>query len=197
MNKQCNLQLAQHFIKEINMYLIYTILVLLVIAIIYAVILYNRIIIADNRIKNADKQILVQLNRRFDLIPNLVKTVQKYMAYEAEVLEKIAQTRGGNTPILWEKSSSGDEFRKALANIYARVENYPELKADKQIAALNEELVSTENRVAFARQHFNDAVNFYNNLIGQFPSNFIAAKFNFQEKEYLNLPEYPLPKVNF
>ncbi|MBR1375162.1 MAG: LemA family protein [Cardiobacteriaceae bacterium] len=179
------------------MYLIYTILVLLVIAIIYAVILYNRIIIADNRIKNADKQILVQLNRRFDLIPNLVKTVQKYMAYEAEVLEKIAQTRGGNTPILWEKSSSGDEFRKALANIYARVENYPELKADKQIAALNEELVSTENRVAFARQHFNDAVNFYNNLIGQFPSNFIAAKFNFQEKEYLNLPEYPLPKVNF
>ncbi len=150
------------------------------------VLTYNRLVRLRNQIKNAWKQIDVQLKRRYDLIPNLVEVVKDYMSYEQETLKKVIEARG------WALSATGPERKAAAENalteslksLFAVVENYPELKANQNVSSLQEELTSTENKISFARQYFNDSVMTYNNLIQSVPSNLIARTFDFTPGEY-------------
>jgi len=153
--------------------------------------IYNKLVVLKNRFKNAWAQIDVQLQRRHDLIPNLVETAKTYMAHEKDTLERVIQAR--NQAVTAQKSvaaSPGEGVQQlaraegalngALANFFALSENYPDLKANQTMAALMEELTSTENKVGFARQAYNDAAMNHNTYREQFPSNFVAGMFNFK-----------------
>jgi LemA protein len=163
---------------------------------------YNRLVAQRNEFKNAFAQIDVQLKRRYDLIPNLVETAKKYIAHERETLEAV--TRARNTAVSAHAAVAGDPANPeamrqlaaaegglsgALGRLFAVAEAYPDLKANQTMMQLTEELTSTENRIAFARQAFNDAVMTYNNAVQQFPSNFIAGAFSFQPAELLKATE--------
>jgi LemA protein len=152
---------------------------------------YNRLVALRNRVKEAWSQIDVQLRRRYDLIPNLVNTVKGYMKHEKEVFEKIAQARAGameaKTPA--EKGIAEGLLTGALRQLFALVENYPELKADRNAMALQEELVSTENRIGFARQHYNDEVRTYNTRLESFPTNLLAGAFRFEASQFFEVKE--------
>jgi LemA protein len=149
---------------------------------------------------NAWRQIDVQLKRRHDLIPNLVETVKDYMAYEQETLQKVIQARNsavqaGNPDqaIAAEGVLSG-----ALGKLFALMENYPDLKANQNVARLMEELSSTENKIAFSRQFYNDSVMALNNAVQSFPSNLMAGTFNFKTATYFQAAEAEtaVPKVD-
>lgn len=163
---------------------------------------YNALVKLRNRFKNGFSQIDVQLKRRHDLIPNLVETAKGYMKHESETLEKVIQARNSAVSARQQATSNpGDGSAiKALAgaevaltgmlgNLFALREAYPDLKADSTINTLMEELTSTENKVAFARQAFNDAVMLYNTKREVFPSNLIAGFFNFQAAELFELED--------
>ncbi|HSI80471.1 MAG TPA: LemA family protein [Solirubrobacterales bacterium] len=163
---------------------------------------YNRLVTARNRYKNAFAQIDVQLNRRYDLIPNLVEVAKKYMSHERETLEAVTRARTAAVDDLRQAAadpSSREAMRKlgeserglegALGRLFALSENYPDLKANQNMMQLSEELTSTENRVAFARQAFNDAVMDYNNQRERFPTNLIAGAFGFDAAELLEIEE--------
>ncbi len=162
--------------------------------------IYNRLINLRNGFKNAFAQIDVQLTRRHDLIPNLVEAVKGYMKHERETLEEVISARNRAVQGLKEASAhpedpdairelSGAESQLsgALGRLFALAEAYPDLKANQNVMHLQEELSSTENRVAFARQAFNDAVMIYNNTRENFPNNFIAGYFNFKPAEFLKI----------
>jgi LemA protein len=178
------------------------------------VIIYNNLVTHRNRYKNAFSQIDVQLKRRHDLIPNLVETVKGYIKHERETLEAVIQAR--NSAISATKQAAGNPgdpsamkglasaesmLSGALGRLFALSEAYPDLKANQNMAQLQEELASTENRIAFARQSFNDAVMSYNITREKFPNNIIANAFNFQEAQLLESTESPeerkAPKVSF
>lgn len=178
------------------------------------VIIYNNLVTFRNRYKNAFSQIDVQLKRRHDLIPNLVETVKGYIKHERETLEAVIQAR--NTAISATKQAAGNPgdptamkglasaesmLSGALGRLFALSEAYPDLKANQNMAQLQEELASTENRIAFARQSFNDAVMSFNITREKFPNNIIANMFNFQEAQLLESTESPeerkAPKVSF
>ncbi|MFW6389610.1 MAG: LemA family protein [Halanaerobiales bacterium] len=161
-------------------------LISLAFVIVYAVVVYNKIIRLDNRIENAWSQIDVQLKRRHDLIPNLVETVKGYMKHEKETLESVikARSQAVDASNIQELAQAEGELNNALSKLLAVVEDYPELKANKNFLELKEELISTENRVAYARQSYNDSVLYYNNRIEVFPSNIIAGLFGFRERNY-------------
>lgn len=161
-------------------------LISLAFVIVYAVVVYNKIIRLDNRIENAWSQIDVQLKRRHDLIPNLVETVKGYMKHEKETLESVikARSQAVDASNIQELAQAEGELNNALSKLLAVVEDYPELKANKNFLELKEELISTENRVAYARQSYNDSVLYYNNRIEVFPSNIIAGLFGFRERDY-------------
>jgi len=139
----------------------------------------------ENRVENAWSQIDVQLQRRFDLIPNFVETVKGYMNHEAETFEKIAalRTSWANTQSVADKASIDNELSGALKTIMAVSENYPELKANQNFSELSEELRNTENKISFSRQFYNDTVTKYNTKLELFPSNIIAGMFNFKQKD--------------
>ena len=179
-----------------------------------AVIIYNNLVTIRNRYKNAFAQIDVQLKRRHDLIPNLVETVKGYIKHERETLEAVIQAR--NTAVNATKQAAGNPgdpsamkglasaesmLSGALGRLFALSEAYPDLKANQNMAQLQEELSSTENRIAFARQAFNDAVMSYNIAREKFPNNIVANMFNFQEAQLLESTESPeerkAPKVSF
>ena len=149
-------------------WIILVIVVLIVIAIIS---MYNGLVSARVKVDNAWSQIDVQLQRRFDLIPNFVETVKGYAAHESETFEKIAQLRTS-----WANAG-------ALKTIMAVSEGYPELKANQNFSELSEELRNTENKISFSRQFYNDSVTMYNQKLQLFPSNIIAGMFNFQPRE--------------
>ncbi len=179
----------------------------------YVIWLYNRLVQLRNQFKNAFAQIAVQLKRRYDLIPNLVETAKGYLKHEKEVLEAVITAR--NQAASAEKKASANPADQAaiaglmgaegalsgtLGRLFALVEAYPELKADKTMAQLSEELTSTENRIAFARQAFNDAVMFYNTAREVFPSNIVSGFFNFSPATLLELEsteEAAAPQVSF
>ncbi len=179
----------------------------------YLISLYNRLIAARNGYKNAFAQIDVQLTRRHDLIPNLVETAKGYMAHEKETLQAVIEARNSAVSGLGGAKvdpSNPDALRKlgeaerglsgALGRLFALSESYPDLKANENMMQLSEEITTTENKISFARQAFNDAVMFYNNLREQFPSNFIANSFNFTAAELLQLEDESMkevPKVTF
>jgi LemA protein len=153
--------------------------------------MYNGLVRLRNRVKNAWSQIDVQLKRRHDLIPNLVETAKGYMAHERETLEKVVQARNMamNAQGVAESAKAENMLSSTLKSLFAVVENYPDLKANQNMMALQEELTTTENRIAFARQHYNDSVMTYNNSTQMFPRNIIAGMFNFQPAEFFEAPE--------
>ena len=178
------------------------ILVLIVFAIVSVVGIYNSLIQLKNQVKNAWSQIDVQLKRRHDLIPNLVETAKGYMQHERDTLENITKARSQamdakNIP---DRAKAEGELSGALSKFLLVVENYPNLKANQNFLALQEELTSTENKIAFSRQAYNDQVLFFNNKIQMFPSNIIAQMFNFKAGEFFQVEdkaEREAPKVSF
>ena len=192
-----------------------TIVVLAVLGavIVYAVSMYNGLVADRNRFKNAFAQIDVQLQRRYGLIPNLVEAAKGYMQHERETLDAVISARNQAQSAARGASARPDDARAigalgsaegtlsgALGRFYAVAEAYPELKANTNVQQLMEELTSTENKVAFARQHFNDAVTDYNNQREQFPNNLVSGMFNFGAGELLvmeNPAARAAPKVSF
>ena len=166
--------------------MIWIILAIIVIVLIIAIInMYNGLVQSKTKVDNAWSQIDVQLQRRFDLIPNFVETVKGYMNQEQKTFEKIAELRTSwaNTKSVSEKADLDNQLSTALKTIMAVSENYPELKANQNFSELTEELRNTENKISFARQFYNDAVTMYNTKIQLFPSNIIASMFNFQSRD--------------
>ncbi len=180
-----------------------TLLVLLgtiVLAVLYAVGSYNNLVTLRNQFKNAFSQIDVQLKRRYDLIPNLVETAKAYMKHERESLEaviaarnqaaaseKLAAAAPGNVQAMAGLAGAENVLNGALGRLFALVESYPDLKANQTMMQLSEELTSTENRVAFARQAFNDAVTSYNISCEVFPASLVAASFGFTQASLLEI----------
>lgn len=164
-------------------------IVLLVLIALFFVAQYNGLVRLRNRVENAWAQIDVQLRRRYDLIPNLVETVKGYASHERETLESVVQARNmamsASGPA--DQAASENMLTGALKSIFALSEAYPDLKANQNFLELQEELTSTESRIAFARQHYNDSVLGYNTKIQSFPSNVVAGMFNFTESEYFEV----------
>ena len=162
------------------------IILAIVVLIIFAIIgMYNSLVQAKIKVDNAWSQIDVQLQRRFDLIPNFVETVKGYMTHEAETFEKIAalRTSWANTNNVSEKATLDNELSNTLKSIMAIAESYPELKANQNFSELSEELRNTENKISFSRQFYNDTVTMYNTKLQVFPSNIIAGIFNFKSRD--------------
>ena len=177
------------------------IVAIVVIAILIFVVQYNGLVRLRNRIDNAWSQIDVQLQRRHDLIPNLVETVKGYAAHERETLEKVVQARNQAVAAQGPAAQGQAEnvLTGALRQLFAVAEAYPDLKANQNFLNLQEELTSSEDRVAYARQFYNDTVLKYNNKIQTIPSNVIAGMFSFQEREYFEGEEESrtVPRVQF
>jgi LemA protein len=163
---------------------------------------YNRLVALRNRFKNAFAQIDVQLKRRYDLIPNLVETAKAYMKHERETLEAVIRARNsamtanlaaaadpGNAAAITGLTAAEGALSGALGKLFALAEAYPDLKANQNMMQLTEELTGTENKIAFARQAFNDAVMTFNTAVQQFPSNLLASIFNFAPAELLAATE--------
>ena len=167
------------------------IILLVVIVIIAAIVIaaYNGLVRKRNQVENAWSQIDVQLKRRHDLIPNLVETAKGYMKHERETLEEITKARNLAMQAngVAENAKAEGQLNEALSRFFLVVENYPDLKANENFLSLQEELTSTENKVGFARQFYNDQVLNLNNAIEQFQSNIIAGMFNFSKAEYFEL----------
>lgn len=161
------------------------ILLVIVLLVIWVIAIYNGLVRAKLKVDNAWSQIDVQLQRRFDLIPNFVETVKGYMAHESETFEKIAalRTSWANSSTVSEKAKLDGELSEALKTIMAVSENYPDLKANTNFSELSEELRNTENKISFSRQFYNDSVTMYNEKLQMFPSNIIAGMFNFKERD--------------
>ncbi len=161
------------------------ILAIVVIIVIAVIAMYNGLVQARIKVDNAWSQIDVQLQRRFDLIPNFVETVKGYMTHESETFEKIAELRTSwaNTESVAEKAALDNQLSNALKTIMAVSESYPELKANQNFSELSEELRNTENKISFSRQFYNDTVTMYNTKLQVFPSNIIAGIFNFKARD--------------
>ena len=184
-----------------------------VLALVFVVGQYNALVVLRNRFKNAFSQIDVQLKRRHDLIPNLVETAKAYMQHESKTLEAVTQARNlaqsaggraaanpGDPAAMRELAGAEAGLTGALGRLLAVAENYPDLKANQNMMQLTEELTSTENKVAFARQSYNDSVMAYNTKREVFPTNIVAGIFNFAAAELFqvdNAAERQAPKVSF
>ena len=172
------------------------------VAVLFVVGTYNALVGLRNQVDNSWSQIDVQLKRRHDLIPNLLETVKGYMQHERGTLESVtkARTQAVSAQTVAEKSTAEAALTGAIGRLLAIAENYPDLKANQNFLALQEELTSTENKIAFSRQNYNDQVLGYNNKIEMFPSNLVAGGFNFAKRDFFELEdkgERALPKVNF
>ena len=192
---------------------IIVLLIAIVALVLFVVSLYNRLVTLRNRFKNAFAQIDVQLTRRYDLIPNLVETAKAYMKHERETLEAVIAAR--NTAVQAERKVAGDptdvaamqglvgaerSLAGAMTRFFALAEAYPDLKADANMRQLSEELTSTENRIAFARQAYNDSVMAYNTARESVPTNLIAGSFGFVEAPLLvieDAKQREAPRVSF
>lgn len=166
---------------------------------------YNKLVKLRNRVDEGFAQISTQLQRRFDLIPNLVETVKGYAKHEDSVFEKVTQARASAGAALQEGSVEGaaearHQLDKAAVSINAVAENYPDLKASANFINLQEELTSTENKVSFARQNYNENVNTYNTARQSFPTNFVAKFGNFENRDFFDVDTEEArvaPKVSF
>lgn len=165
------------------------ILGIVVIIAIILIVIYNSLVTLRQRVNNAWAQIEVQLQRRFDLIPNLVETVKGYMAHEQDTLTKITnlRTSWSNATTVEEKANLGNELSNTLKTIMAVAENYPNLKADQSFNQLQNEISETEDKVAYSRQFYNDTVTMYNTKLETFPSNLVAGMFGFKPSTLFNV----------
>jgi LemA protein len=166
--------------------LLILLVVVIVVLVVYAIVTYNRLVRRRNEAEEAYRQIDVQLKRRYDLIPNLLEGVKKYFRQEQEVLGEITRARSQAMQPQSPKEQAQSEARLsgAIGNLFAVAENYPELRSDRVLLDFQEELSSTENKISFARQHYNDSVNSYNTNIQSFPAVIFARTMGFAEKEY-------------
>ena len=176
--------------------------VVLVLLIAFVIGAYNALIRFRNQVDNSWSQIDVQLKRRHDLIPNLVETAKGYMKHERGTFEAItnARSQAMGAKSVSEASKAEGALGEALSKFMLVVENYPDLKANQNFLAVQEELTSTENKISFARQSYNDQVLFFNNKIQMFPSNIVANVFNFGKRDFFELEvaaEREVPKVSF
>jgi LemA protein len=162
------------------------VVVIVVLVLLVLVFMYNGLVRRRNRIDNAWSQIDVQLKRRYDLIPNLVESVKGYAAHEKGVFESVTQARSAamNAQGPADQAQAENVLSGALKSLFAVAEAYPDLKANQNFLNLQEELTSTEDRIAYARQFYNDSVLTYNNRIQTVPSSIIAGMFNFEKREY-------------
>ena len=161
------------------------ILIIVVLIILWIISLYNGLVTLRQRVQNAWSQIDVQLQRRFDLIPNLVETVKGYTSHEEATLTKVTELRTSwaKASTVHEKAELAGELSNTLKTIMAVSENYPDLKANQNFSELQEELQNTENKISYSRQFYNDTVTKYNTKLEVFPSNLIASMFNFKAEE--------------
>ena len=178
------------------------IVVIVVLLLLFFIALYNGLVRLRNRVDNAWSQIDVQLKRRHDLIPNLIETVKGYAAHEQGTFEKVVQARNAAISAQGpqEQAQAENVLSGALKSIFALAEAYPDLKANQNFLSLQEELTSTEDRISYARQFYNDSVLKYDNKLETFPSNTIAGMFNFQPREYFktdDAADREVPKVQF
>lgn len=192
---------------------IWILLAIIAAALLWAVATYNKLVNLRNAVKNAFAQIDVQLTRRYDLIPNLIEAVKGYMKHERETLEAVISARNHATQSLknaaahpedagaiQQLSGADSALSSALGRLFALSEAYPDLKADRNMMQFQEELTSTENRVSFARQAFNDAVMSYNNARENFPNNLVANTFDFDAAAFLEIEseeKRAVPQVSF
>lgn len=165
--------------------MVWIVLIIIVLLVLYVISIYNSLVGLRQKVKNGWSQIDVQLQRRFDLIPNLVETVKGYMSHESDVLTKVAELRTSwaNASTVSEKSKIDGELSGALKTIMAVAESYPDLKANSNFAQLQEELQNTENKIAFSRQFYNDIATKYNTRLQVVPSNIIASMFHFEPEQ--------------
>ena len=178
------------------------VLALTVGVLLWAVGIYNGLVSVRNQVKNAWAQIDVQLKRRHDLIPNLVETVKGYAGHERETLESVisARARAVSAQGVPAQAEAEQGLSGALGRLMLVVEQYPDLKANQNFLSLQEELTSTENRIGFSRQHYNDSVMIFNTRIQKFPDNIIAGSFSFSEESFFELQDEAAreaPKVSF
>ena len=183
---------------------VWIIIGIIVILLIAFVAIYNGLVRLRNQVKNAWAQIDVQLKRRHDLIPNLVETVKGYMKHERETMEAVTKARTMAQQVSsagpGERAKAEGELSAALARLLAVAERYPDLKASQNFLALQEELASTENKISFSRQFYNDSVMTYNNQTQMFPSNVVASMAGFKAGEFFEVTvaaEREAPKVSF
>lgn len=160
---------------------LWILLAIILVLVLFVIGAYNSLVQLKQRVKNAWSQIDVQLQRRFDLIPNLVESVKGYMTHESDVLAKVTQLRTSwaNAQTVSEKAELDNQLSGALKTIMAVSENYPDLKANQNFSELQEELRNTENKISYSRQFYNDTVTRYNTKLELFPSNIIASMFHF------------------
>ncbi|VVB79807.1 LemA family protein [uncultured archaeon] len=180
---------------------IWLIIAIVVLVVIILFSYYNRFAVLSNRIDNSLSQIDVQLKRRSDLIPNLLETVKGYAKHEKSIMEEVSSARKAlmGAKDLPAKVRADDKLESVLGKLFAIAENYPNLKANENFAKLQEELASTEDRVAYARQNYNDSILSYNNLCTTFPGKFFAGMYGRKEKEYIKIEpaEREVVKVKF
>ncbi len=188
--------------KEKIMWAIIVVAILVVLLILFVIGIYNALIRLRNQVDNAWSQIDVQLKRRHDLIPNLVETAKGYMKHERGTFEAItnARSQAMGAKTVADASKAEGALGEALSKFMLVVENYPDLKANQNFLAVQEELTSTENKISFARQSYNDQTLFFNNKIQMFPSNIIANMFKFTKRDFFEIEvaaEREVPKVSF
>jgi len=178
--------------------LIWILLGVVVLLLLYVVLTYNGLVRLRNRVKNSWAQIDVQLRRRYDLIPNLVETVKGYAKHERETFEAVTQARANaiNASGVAEQAQAENMITGALKSLFSVAEAYPELKANENFLALQEELTGTEGRISYARQFYNDAVLQLNNKIESFPSNIVAGRFGFKQQEFFEADDTSRGPVN-
>ena len=184
------------------MNLLLIILIAIIIIILVAIVaIYNGLVTARNKVKNAWAQIDVQLNRRADLIPNLVETVKGYAGHESSVFEDVTAARAGlmNANGVKEIGEANNQLSNTLKTLFAVAENYPELKANENFKELQAQLAQTEDKIAYSRQFYNDSVMMYNNKCQTFPSNIFAGMFGFKEADFFEAAgeARSVPKVEF
>lgn len=174
---------------------------IIVVAIVFVIVTYNDLVRLGNNVKNSFAQIDTQMQRRFDLIPNLVETVKGFAAHEKELLENVTASRSGymNAGSDAEKLAMNNQLTSNLRSLFAVAENYPELKSNVNFLQLQDELSEAEDKVAYARQFYNDAVTIYNNKLQMFPGNLVAGLFGFREEMLFDSDDAAreVPKVQF
>jgi len=170
---------------------VWILLGIVAVLVLYAILMFNRLVRTRVRVDNAWSQIDVQLRRRYDLIPNIVESVKGYAAHEREVFEEVtrARSQAQSATGVQGQAQAENELTRSIRQLLAVAENYPDLKASQNFLALQEELSGTESKIAYARQFYNDQVGNLNTLIGSFPSNIVASAFRFTPRDFFEIDE--------
>ncbi|MCD6279642.1 LemA family protein [Candidatus Micrarchaeota archaeon] len=165
--------------------------IIILLLVLFIIGIYNRLIVQRNRVDNAWAQVDVQLKKRYNLVPNLVETVKGYAKHEKSVFTEVTKARASimKAKTVGEKAKANSMLTNALKSLFAVAENYPNLKASENFKLLQEQLQGIEDKIAYARQFYNDSVLEYNNSLQVFPNNIIAGMFNFKEKEFFEVKE--------